>query len=163
MKVAKRVLCLPDLDFAKRAVLNTLCSSDSKRAYGFAIDHFGAWYCSEPRLAFSKTVVLRYRLELEARRLAPATINLRLAAVRRLAFEAADTGLLNPDLAAGIARVKGAKRIGGWMASATHITTWMSCRARWNKTPHTNKLGSTATATGALAQQRCAICGSSGV
>jgi integrase len=56
--------------------------------------------------------VLRYRLELEARRLAPATINLRLAAVRRLAYEAADTGLLSPELAAGIRRVKGAKRIG---------------------------------------------------
>jgi integrase len=57
-------------------------------------------------------VVLRYRLELEARRLAPATINLRLAAVRRLAYEAADTGLLSPELTAGIRRVKGAKRIG---------------------------------------------------
>src|SRR5215475_354446 len=111
-KVTKRVLRLPDLDFAKRAVLNTLGSPESKRAYEFAIDDFVAWYRSEPRLAFSKTVVLRYRLELESRRLAPATINLRLAAVRRLAFEAADTGLLSPELAAGIARVKGAKRIG---------------------------------------------------
>ena len=111
-KVAKRVLRLPDLDFAKRAVLNTLGSHESKRAYEFAIDDFVAWYCSEPRLAFSKTVVLRYRFELEGRRLAPATINLRLAAVRRLAYEAADTGLLSPELAAGIRRVKGAKRIG---------------------------------------------------
>ena len=42
----------------------------------------------------------------------PATINLRLAAVRRLAYEAADTGLLSPELAAGIRRVRGAKRIG---------------------------------------------------
>jgi len=111
-KVAKRVLKLPDLDFAKRAVLNTLGSPESKRAYEFAIDDFVAWYCSEPRLAFSKTVVLRYRLDLEGRRLSPTTINLRLAAVRRLAYEAADTGLLSPELAAGIARVKGAKRIG---------------------------------------------------
>ena len=111
-KVAKRVLKLPDLDFAKRAVLNTLGSPESKRAYEFAIDDFVAWYCSEPRLAFSKTVVLRYRLDLEGRRLSPATINLRLAAVRRLAYEAADTGLLSPELAASIARVKGAKRIG---------------------------------------------------
>ncbi len=109
---AKRVLRLPDLDFAKRAVLNTLGSPESKRAYEFAIDDFITWYCSEPRLAFSKPVVLRYRLELEARRLAPATINLRLAAVRRLAYEAADTGLLSPELAASIRRVKGAKRIG---------------------------------------------------
>ena len=44
--------------------------------------------------------------------MAPATINLRLAAVRRLAYEASDNGLLSPDLAADIRRVKGAKRLG---------------------------------------------------
>jgi site-specific recombinase XerD len=108
----KRVLRLPDLDFAKSAVLNTLRSSESKRSYRFAIDDFVGWYCSEPRIAFNKTVVLRYRLELESRRLSSSTINLRLAAVCRLAYEAADTGLLSPELAAGIRRVKGAKRIG---------------------------------------------------
>ena len=117
----KRVLRLPDLDFAKTAVLNTLSSADSRRSYRFAIEDFVAWYCSEPRLAFGKTVVLRYRLELEGRHLAPATINLRLAAVRRLAYEAADTGLLSPDLAAGIGRVKGAKkvgvRLGNWLTA----------------------------------------------
>ena len=32
--------------------------------------------------------------------------------VRRLAYEASDTGLLSPDLAAGIRRFKGAKRLG---------------------------------------------------
>src|SRR5215471_80250 len=111
-RTPKRILRLPDLDFAKRSVLNSLGSPASKRAYEFGIDDFVSWYCSEPRLAFSKPVVLRYRLELEARRLAPATINLRLAAVRRLAYEAADTGLLSPQLAASIRRVKGAKRIG---------------------------------------------------
>jgi len=94
-KAPKRVLRLPDLDYAKGAVLNTLGSPESKRAYRFAIEDFVIWYCSEPRLAFSKTVVLRYRIELETRHLAPATINLRLAAVRRLAYEAADTGLLS--------------------------------------------------------------------
>ena len=85
-KIPKRVLRLPDLDFAKRSVLNTLGSPQSTRAYQFAIDDFVTWYCLEPRLAFSKAVVLRYRLELETRQLAPATINLRLAAVRRLAY-----------------------------------------------------------------------------
>jgi hypothetical protein len=111
-KLAQRVLRLPDLDYAKGAVLNTLGSPESKRAYEFAIDDFVSWYCSEPRLAFNKTVVLRYRLELEGRRLSAATINLRLAAVRRLAYEAADTGLLSPELASSIRRVKGAKRVG---------------------------------------------------
>jgi site-specific recombinase XerC len=63
-------------------------------------------------LAFNRTVVLRYRFFLEQKNLAPSTINARLAAVRRLAYEASDTGLLSPDLAAGIRRVKGAKRLG---------------------------------------------------
>lgn len=111
-RAARRNLRLPDLEFARRAVMSSLASPESKRAYDFAINDFVAWYCSEPRLAFSKTVVLRYRFELEARRLAPSTINLRLAAVRRLAYEAADAGLLSPELAAGIQRVKGAKRVG---------------------------------------------------
>jgi site-specific recombinase XerD len=73
---------------------------------------FRGWYCSEPRLAFNRTVVLRYRFFLEQKNLAPSTINVRLAAVRRLAYEASDTGLLSPELAAGIRRVKGAKRLG---------------------------------------------------
>src|SRR5271166_5636181 len=67
---------------------------------------------AEPRLAFNRTVVLRYRFFLEQKNLAPSTINVRLAAVRRLAYEASDTGLLSPELAAGIHRVKGAKRLG---------------------------------------------------
>ena len=48
----------------------------------------------------------------EDRRLAPGTVNLRLGAVRRLAYEASDCGLLSADLAAGIRRVKGVKKIG---------------------------------------------------
>jgi hypothetical protein len=55
---------------------------------------------------------------LEQKNLVPSTSNLRLAAVRRFAYEASDTGLLNPELAAGIRRAKGAKRsgvrVGNW-------------------------------------------------
>jgi hypothetical protein len=98
----RSVLRLPDLDHSKSSVLQSLGSVASQRTYGFAIDDFISWYCSEPRLAFGRTVVLRYRHYLESRQLAPATINLRLAAVRRLAYEASDNGLLSPDLAAGI-------------------------------------------------------------
>jgi integrase len=108
----KRVLALPDLEHAKTAVLNSLTSVSGQRTYDHAIREFVAWYCSEPRLAFNRTVVLRYRIHLEQRKYAPATINLRLAAVRRIAYEAADAGLLSPELAAGIRRVKGVRRIG---------------------------------------------------
>jgi site-specific recombinase XerD len=108
----KRVLALPDLEHAKTAVLNSLTSTSGQRTYDHAIREFVAWYCSEPRLAFNRTVVLRYRIHLEQRQYAPATINLRLAAVRRVAYEAADAGLLSPELAAGIRRVKGVRRLG---------------------------------------------------
>ena len=99
-KKPKRVLALPDLEHAKSAVLASLTSASGQRTYDHAIREFVAWYCSEPRLAFNRTVVLRYRIQLEQRQFAPATINLRLAAVRRVAYEAADTGLLSPELAA---------------------------------------------------------------
>jgi len=108
----KIVLRLPDLDHAMASVLNSLSSSQSRRNYRFAMDQFIAWYCSEPRLALNRTVVLRFRLHLESLGLAAATINQRLAAVRRLAYEAADSGLLSPELAAGIRRVKGGKHLG---------------------------------------------------
>ena len=76
------------------------------------MEQFIARYCSEPRLALIRAVVLRFRLYLESLELAAGTINQRLAAVRRLAYEAADLGLLSPELAAGIRRVKGVKQLG---------------------------------------------------
>ena len=117
----KSVLKLPDLEQSKTAVLNSLTSACSQRTYEHAIREFIDWYCSEPRLAFNKTVVTRYRIALEQKPYAPATISLRLAAVRRLAYEAADCGLLSADLAAGIRRVRGARRlgirIGNWLTA----------------------------------------------
>ena len=127
-RVPKAVLRLPDLDQAKSAVLNSLSSIDAQRGYWHAIEEFVEWYCSEPRLSFSKTVVLRYRIHLESRHLAPGTINLRLGAVRRLVYEASDCGLLSPDLAAGIRHVKGGKkigvRLGNWLTSEQSRRLW---------------------------------------
>jgi integrase len=119
----KTVLRLPDLELAKSAVLNSLSCPDAQRGYRHAIDEFVDWYCSEPRLSFSKTVVVRYRMHLETRRLAPGTISLRLGAVRRLAYEAS-------DLAAGIRRVKGVKklgvRLGNWLTAEQGQALWQA-------------------------------------
>src|ERR1700751_1417919 len=124
----KSVLRLPDLEHSRAAVLNSLTSLDAQRGYRHAIDEFVDWYCSEPRLAFNRIVVLRYRSHLESRQLAPGTINLRLGAVRRLAYEAADCGLLSADLAAGIRRVKGVKklgvRLGNWLTPEQAKSLW---------------------------------------
>jgi site-specific recombinase XerD len=126
----KSVLRLPDLEHAKAAVLNSLNSADAKRGYCHAIDEFVDWYCSEPRLAFNRIVVLRYRSHFESRQLAAGTINLRLGAVRRLAYEASDCGLLSADLAAGIRRVKGVKklgmRLGNWLTPEQGHALWQA-------------------------------------
>lgn len=71
----KSVLRLLDLEHAKSAVLNSLTSSDAQRGYRHAIDEFVDWYCSEPRLAFNRIVVLRYRSHLESRQLAPVRLH----------------------------------------------------------------------------------------
>jgi site-specific recombinase XerD len=130
----KTRLGLPDLDQSKAAVIGSLRSHESQRGYRHAINEFIHWYCSEPRLSFNRTVVLRYRIHLESRNLAPGTINVRLAAVRRLAYEAADAGLLSPELAAGIRRVKGAKklgiRLGNWLSATDARSLWQSPDAR---------------------------------
>jgi len=72
-------------------------------------------------LSFNKVVVTRFRITLENRGLAAGTINGRLAAVRRLAYEAADARVLSPELAAGICRVKGVRkvgvRLGNWLTA----------------------------------------------
>src|ERR1700736_2839963 len=104
---AKSVLRLPDLEHAKAAVLNSLNSADAKRGYRHAIEEFVDWYCSEPRLAFNRIVVLRYRSHLESRQLAPGTINLR-----------------------GIRRVRGVKklgmRLGNWLTAEQGHALWQA-------------------------------------
>ncbi len=92
--------------------LHGIESAHTRRAYDHALTGFYAWYRAGEHGAFSKFVVEAYRMHLAEQGLAPSSINVQLAALRRLASEAADRGLLAPDVAAGIAQVKGAKRTG---------------------------------------------------
>jgi len=105
-------LTIPELEQSKTAVLSTLASVHSRRSYKHAIERFISWYCDEPRLAFNRSVVVQYRSSLESLCLSGATINLHLSAIRRLADESAESGWLSPELAIGIRRVKGVKRLG---------------------------------------------------
>ncbi|MBV9266667.1 MAG: tyrosine-type recombinase/integrase, partial [Acidobacteriaceae bacterium] len=63
-----------------------------------------------------------------------STINLRLAAVRRLAYEAADAGLLSPDLAAGIRRVKDAKKRGIRVGNGLTVQQGRALRSAFDRT-----------------------------
>src|SRR5580658_7874958 len=104
----------------KALVLDSVSSPITKRVYNLGLDEFFKWYEQEPRSGFTKATVSAWRVALEARNLGSVSINVRVTAVRKLAVEAADNGLLAPELAAGITRVKGAKskgvRVGNWLS-----------------------------------------------
>jgi site-specific recombinase XerD len=104
----------------KTLVLDSVSSPITKRVYNMVLDEFMAWFQQEPRPGFTKATVSAWRVSLEARALGSSSIIIRMSAIRKLAAEAADNGLLAPELAAGIGRVKGAKsvgiRMGNWLS-----------------------------------------------
>src|SRR5579871_5697645 len=103
----------------KALVLDSVSSPITKRVYNLGLDEFFAWYTQEPRAGFTKATVAAWRVTLVARGLGAVSINVRITAVRKLAVEAADNGLLAPELANGITRVKGVPskgvRLGNWL------------------------------------------------
>src|SRR5580704_13514203 len=104
----------------KQLVLDSVSSPITRRVYNLGLDEFFEWYGREPRPGFSKATVAAWRVALEARGLGAVSINVRITAVRKLAVEAADNGLLAPELANGITRVKGVAsngvRLGNWLS-----------------------------------------------
>ena len=105
-------------------VRNDVTSEHSRRSYRTSLLRFFAWTRSSAALGgrrphFSKALVGEYRSHLLEQGLSPASINLRLAPVRRLAREMSDNGLLDPATAAAIERVPGVTRrgtrLGNWL------------------------------------------------
>lgn len=100
----------PDLlQQIKSLVLDSVSSPLTKRQYEIALDRFIAFTAGR---TFSKPLVNQYRVLLEEHGYSSSTINQALSAIRRLGFEAADAGLLDPNTAAAVGRVKGVKREG---------------------------------------------------
>jgi site-specific recombinase XerD len=107
-------------DKLRAMVLDSVSSPITKRVYSMALDEFLVWFQQAPRPGFTKATVSAWRVSLEERRLGSSSIIVRMSAIRKLAAEAADNGILAPELAAGIARVKSAKsagiRTGNWLS-----------------------------------------------
>ena len=93
-------------------VLDSVTSVHSKRAYAKALEDFRLWAVRTGAGGFSRAMVQAYRASLEAAGLAASTINVRMSALRKLATEAADNGMLAAETASAVSRVKGAKRLG---------------------------------------------------
>src|ERR1700720_1911345 len=103
----------------KALVLDSVSSPITRRVYNMALDEFINWFRQAPRPGFTKATVSTWRASLEARRLGSSSIIVRMSAIRKLAGEAADNGLIAPELAAGISRGKSVKstgiRVGNWL------------------------------------------------
>ena len=89
----------------KALVLDSVSSPITKRVYNMALEEFYGWFQQAPRPGFTKATVSAWRVSLEERRLGSSSIIIRMSAIRKLAAEAADNGLLAPELAQGISRV----------------------------------------------------------
>src|SRR5205823_13240832 len=89
----------------KTLVLDSVSSPITKRVYNMALDEFLGWFQQAPRPGFTKATVSAWRASLEARGLRSSSIIIRMSPIPKLAAEAADNGLIAPELAAGIARV----------------------------------------------------------
>ena len=126
----------------KALVLDSVSSPITKRVYNMALNEFMAWFQQAPRPGFTRATVSAWRVSLEERRLGSSSIIIRMSAIRKLAAEAADNGLLPPELAQGISRVKSVKstgiRVGNWLSqrqaqallSAPDISTVRGLRDR---------------------------------
>jgi integrase len=113
------VVVKPDpLETVLQLVLDAVTSSETRRSYARGLVEFSAWKAQHGH-AFNRAGVHAWRTSLEDRGLSAATVNLRLAAVRKLAREAAANGLLDADTAAGITQVAGVRergtRSGNWL------------------------------------------------
>ncbi|MEW5987468.1 MAG: tyrosine-type recombinase/integrase [Chloroflexota bacterium] len=100
-------------------VTQSVDSPHSKRAYSRALLDFLEWYDERGRPGLSKATVNAYREQLLKEGKSRSSINQALSAIRKLAAEAADNGLVLPTLAYGVERVKGVKqegvRAGHWL------------------------------------------------
>jgi len=109
-------------------VLDGLPSEHSRRAYERALVDFFHWHRGAGRPQLSKAVVQRYAAELREDGRSSSSINQRLSAIRKLASEAADNGLIDAQIAGGIRAVKGARqegrRTGNWL-TCEQAQSWL--------------------------------------
>lgn len=102
-------------------VTQSVDSPHSKRAYSRALVDFLEWYEENGRPGFTKANINAYRAYMLESGKSRSSINQALSAIRKLASEAADNGLVPPTLAYGVERVKGVKqegvRAGNWLTN----------------------------------------------
>ena len=101
-------------------VTDAVTSQHTKRAYGRALADFLAWHQQTGQTGLSKAIVQAHVSALRESGTTASSIKQRLTAIRKLALEAADNGLIDHATAEAITRVQGissaGKRLGNWLS-----------------------------------------------
>jgi site-specific recombinase XerD len=103
-----------------KLVTDAVTSPHTRRAYERALTDFIAWHRETGAQGFSKAVVQAHVAALKASGTSASSINQRLTAIRKLALESADNGLIDHSTAQAIGRAEGirkeGKRLGNWLS-----------------------------------------------
>ena len=98
----------------RQMVLDSVTSQHSRRSYAKALDLLFVFAASRP---LTRALLMEYRSSMKD--LAPSTINVRLAAVRKMVTEAKRNGLLSAEEAASLTDVPNVRqqgtRLGNWL------------------------------------------------
>lgn len=101
-------------------VTDAVTSAHTKRAYSRALNDFIVWYQQTGQTGLNKAAVNAHVAALRAQGVSASSINQRLTAIRKLAQEAADNGLIDHSAAQAIGRAEGVrsegKRLGNWLS-----------------------------------------------
>lgn len=108
------------IDVLVRVVLNSLPSPQSKRVYNMAIRDFLQYWQASDEPVLDKLFLQTYIAYLQDKGVGEASINLRLAAIRKLTREAAELQIWPDTVASAFASVKNipqrGKRTGNWIS-----------------------------------------------
>ncbi|MEM7133199.1 MAG: tyrosine-type recombinase/integrase [Chloroflexota bacterium] len=100
-------------------VTNAVSSDHTRRAYSRALTDFLTWYRESEQTQLNKAAVNAHVTWLRATGVSASSINQRLSAIRKLALEAADNGLIEESTGQAIRRVEGVrqegKKLGNWL------------------------------------------------
>lgn len=116
------LVVIPSFGPVLSLVTDSVRSQHTQRAYRSAVTEFLAWCQTWGPAEFSKRAVQEYRATLEKRNLSASSIKIQMSAIRRLAAEMADNGLLDPQTALVISKVRSPRRNGVRMGN------WLSLR-----------------------------------
>jgi site-specific recombinase XerD len=100
-------------------VTDSVTSDHTKRAYSRALTDFVIWHSGTGQQGFNKATVQAHVTALRSQGVSASSINQRLTAIRKLATELADNGVIDHSTAQAVSRVEGVrkegKRLGNWL------------------------------------------------